>query len=198
MDYKKLIGYILRDWRAFILIISLMLISILVGLVIINEISFSSVISLLIIFIICVGYYFYKKFLFNKIFEELLDKEKQNLNADLNTTLFFVGRNYALSSKYIISFVKPKIISYNSILIIDKLSELNPQNSKNSSMCDMVYIFTKNLKFKFITKEYRMFPAKEAYYNHLYSFIKAQNPNVLEGYTKENRKKIQEKYNIKI
>ena len=65
-------------------------------------------------------------------------------------------------------------------------------------MCDMVYIFTKESKIGLIIKEYRIINSKEQYYEGLYSYIKAQNPNVLEGYTKANRKIINRKYNIKI
>ena len=198
MNYQELINYRLKDEKACIFIISVMLISIFIGLLIIGKLSITSVMVLLIVFIIFVGQYIYRKSKFNKLYEKLTKAKKQSLDEDLKNTLFFSGRDYVLSSKYIISFVNPKIISYSSILIIDKASELDPKGGKHSCMCDMVYVFTKDLKFKFIIKEYKAIPAKEAYYNLLYSYIKAQNPNVLEGYTKENRKKIEEKYKIKI
>lgn len=65
-------------------------------------------------------------------------------------------------------------------------------------MCDIVYVFTKTEKVGLILKEYGVLNVQPQYYAGLYNYIKAQNPNVLKGYTKENRKIIKDKYNIEI
>ena len=203
MNYKKLINYRLRDEKALIFIFSVMLASILIGLIIKQIIDLTGIIVLLLLFIACIGRYFYKKYCFNKVYQELNNEEKIKLDDDLNKTYFFSGGTYALSSKYIIDFKHSKIIKYSSILIIDKTTGLISHGRQNHA-CDLVYIVTKNEKISLIVKEYGTIKLPftsqdcEGYYEGLYSYIKAQNPNVLEGYTKENRKKIKERYNIKI
>ena len=88
-------------------------------------------------------------------------------------------------------------------MIIDKITGI-VKHGRQSHACDLVYIVTNDEKISLIIKEYGIIKLQpksqysEGYYEGLYSYIKAQNPNVLEGYTKENRKKIKEKYNIKI
>lgn len=198
MNYKKLIYYRLRDERALIFLFSIMLVSILIGTIIKNIIDLKGVIVILFVFIVFIGRYFYKKHSFNKIYQELPNEEKAKLDDDLNKTYFFSGRDYALSSKYIIDFKHSKIIKYSSVLIIDKSHELSPHHNKQIVMCDMVYIFTQDGKMGLISKEYRTVISNEQFYDGLYNYIKAQNPNVLEGYTRENRQKIKEKYDIKI
>lgn len=203
MNYKKLINYRLRDEKALIFIFSVMLASILIGLIIKQIIDLTGIIVLLLLFIACIGRYFYKKYCFNKAYQELNNEEKIKLDDDLNKTYFFSGGSYALSSKYIIDFKHSKIIKYSSILIIDKTTGLISHGRQNHA-CDLVYIVTKNEKISLIVKEYGTIKLPftsqdcEGYYEGLYSYIKAQNPNVLEGYTRKNRKIIEEKYNIKI
>ena len=125
------------------------------------------------------------------------------MDDDLNKTYFFLGGAYALSSKYIIDFKHSKIIKYSSVLIIDKTTGFISHGRQNHA-CDLVYIVTKDEKISLIIKTYGTIKLPftsqdcEGYYDGLYNYIKAQNPNVLEGYTRENRQKIKEKYDIKI
>lgn len=201
MNYKKLIYYRLRDERALIFLFSIMLVSILIGTIIKNIIDLKGIIVILFVFIVFIGRYFYKKHSFNKIYQELSYEEKAKLDDDLNKTYFFLGGDYALSSKYIIDFKHSKIIKYSSVLIIDKTTGLISHGRQNHA-CDLVYIVTKNEKISLIVKEYGTIKLPftsqdcEGYYDGLYNYIKTQNPNVLEGYTKENRQKIKEKYDI--
>ena len=203
MNYKKLINYRLRDERALNFILSVMLVSILIGTIIKQIIDLKGIIVILLISIAFIGKYFYKKHCFHKVYQELNDEEMAKLDDDLNKTYFFLGGAYALSSKYIIDFKHSKIIKYSSILIIDKTTGLI-SHGRQDHACDLVYIVTKNEKISLIVKEYGIIKLPftsqdyEGYYEGLYSYIKAQNPNVLEGYTRKNRKIIEEKYNIKV
>ena len=61
MNYKKLINYRLRDERALIFILSVMLVSILIGTIIKQIIDLKGIIVILLIFIAFIGKYFYKK-----------------------------------------------------------------------------------------------------------------------------------------
>lgn len=201
MNYKKLIYYRLRDERALIFLFSIILTSILIGTIIKNIIDLKGLIVILFVFIALIVRYFYKKHSFNKIYQELSYEEKAKLDDDLNKTYFFLGGDYALSSKYIIAFKHSKIIKYSSVLIIDKTTGFISHGRQNHA-CDLVYIVTKNEKISLIVKEYGTIKLQfksqnhEGYYEGLYNYIKTQNPNVLEGYTRENRQKIKEKYDI--
>ena len=203
MNYKELIKEYMRDQKYMLILILGFIVTIFVGIIIVHELSLKTFIVLALSCILFIGLYFYRKKKFNDIYENLSEEEQKELDSDINQTYFFSGKDYALSSKYIINFKSPKIIKYSSILIIDKITGIVKHGHQNHA-CDMVYIVTKNEKISLIIKEYGTIKLQpkaqysEGYYEGLYSYIKAQNPNVLEGYTKENRKKIKEKYNIKI
>lgn len=201
MNYKELIKEYMRDQKYMLIFIIGFIVTIFVGIIIVHELSLRAFIVLVLSCILFIGLYFYRKKKFNDIYENLSEKEQKELDSDINQTYFFSGKDYALSSKYIINFKSPKIIKYSSILIIDKITGI-VKHGQHSHTCDMVYIVTKNEKISLILKEYGTIKLQsqysEGYYEGLYSYIKAQNSNVLEGYTKENRKKIKEKYNIKI
>ena len=196
MNYKKLISEYTRDQDYLLVMILLFIVIIILGLIIIHDISLISLIIMILLCLFLIGLSFYRKKQFNDIYENLSEEEQRELDSDINQTYFFSGKDYALTSKYIINFKKPRIIKYSSILIIDKTTGLI--SGKHSIACDLVYIVTKNEKISLVLKAYYTINLYEQYYEGLYSYIKAQNPNVLEGYTKENRKIIEEKYNIKI
>ena len=65
MNYKKLINYRLRDERALIFILSVMLVSILIGTIIKQIIDLKGIIVILLISIAFIGKYFYKKHCFS-------------------------------------------------------------------------------------------------------------------------------------
>ena len=197
MNYKKLISEHMKNEKyLFILILSFIAI-IFVGLVIVHKMFFENFNCFNFIMFFPYWLTFLSKKTVNDIYENLSKKEQIELDSDINQTYFFSGKDYALSSKYIINLKKPKIIKYSSILIVDKTTGLN-SHGKRSFMCDIVYVFTKTEKVGLILKEYGVLNVQPQYYAGLYNYIKAQNPNVLKGYTKENRKIIKDKYNIEI
>ena len=203
MNYKGLIKEYMRDQKYMLILILGFIITIFVGIIIVHELSLKTFIVLALLCILFIVLYFYRQKKFNDIYENLSEEEQKELDSDINQTYFFSGKDYALSSKYIINFKNPKIIKYSSILIIDKITGI-VKHGRQSHACDLVYIVTNDEKISLIIKVYGIIKLQpksqysEGYYEGLYSYIKAQNPNVLEGYTKENRKKIKEKYNIKI
>lgn len=198
MDYKKLISEHMKNEKFLLLLMLIFLLAIILGLVITHKFNLKSLIVLSFVGIFLSGGYFYRWVKLNNAYKNLTQSEQKELDSDINKTYFFSGRDYALTNKYIINFANPKIIKYDSILIIDKARELSPHHNTQSFMCDMVYIFTRDGKMGLIAKEYRTIISKEQFYDGLYNYIKTQNPNVLEGYTKENRKIIHDKYNIEI
>lgn len=198
MNYKKLINEYTRNQKYLVIVLLAFIAVVSIGILIVHKMTLRSLIVMSSVCIFLIGLYFFRKKQFNDIYKSLSKEEQKELDLDINQTYFFSGRDYALSSKYIINFKNPKIIKYDSILIIDKTHKLSPHHNTQSVMCDMVYIFTKESKIGLIIKEYRIINSKEQYYEGLYSYIKAQNPNVLEGYTKANRKIINKKHNIKI
>ena len=179
MNYKKLISEYTRDQDYILVMMLVFVVIIIVGLIIVHDLSLTSLIVLILFCIFLIALPFYRKKQFNDMYESLSKEEQRELDSDINKTYFFSGRDYALTSKYIINFKKPKIIKY-------------------SHFCDVVYVFTKNEKVGLILKVYAALNFQPQYYEGLYSYIKAQNPNVLEGYTKANRKIIKDKYNINI
>lgn len=197
MNYKSLISERIKNEKYLLILTLFFIVTIFVGLLIVHKMRFRSFIVLLsvCIFLVLMNLYYKRKL--KKIYEKLSEEEQKNLDSDINQTFFFSGKDYALSSQYIINFKNPKIIKYSSILIIDKTTGLSSHGRRNL-MCDIVYVFTKNEKVGLILKEYGIIKLYPQYYEGLYSYIKAQNPNVLEGYTKENRKIIKDKYNIEI
>ena len=197
MNYKKLISEHMKNEKYLLILILSFIAIIFVGLVIVHKMSLRTLIVLILLCFFLIGLLFYRKKQFNDIYENLSKKEQIELDSDINQTYFFSGKDYALSSKYIINLKKPKIIKYSSILIVDKTTGLN-SHGKRSFMCDIVYVFTKTEKVGLILKEYGVLNVQPQYYAGLYNYIKAQNPNVLKGYTKENRKIIKDKYNIEI
>lgn len=203
MNYKGLIKEYMRDQKYMLILILGFIITIFVGIIIVHELSLKTFIVLALLCILFIVLYFYRQKKFNDIYENLSEEEQKELDSDINQTYFFSGGSYALSSKYIIDFKHSKIIKYSSILIIDKTTGLI-SHGRQKHACDLVYIVTKNEKISLIVKEYGTIKLPftsqdcEGYYEGLYSYIKAQNPNVLEGYIRENRKIIEEKYNIKI
>ena len=197
MNYKKLIYEYTRNQNYILVMILIFIAIIFVGMIIIHEMSLRTLIVLILLCLFLIGLPFYRKKQFNDIYENLSKEEQIELDSDINQTYFFSGKDYALSSKYIINLKKPKIIKYSSILIVDKTTGLN-SHGKRSFMCDIVYVFTKTEKVGLILKEYGVLNVQPQYYAGLYNYIKAQNPNVLKGYTKENRKIIKDKYNIEI
>lgn len=197
MNYKKLISEYTRDQDYIVVMMLVFVVIIIIGLIIIHELSLTSLIVLVLFCLFLIALPFYRKKQFNDIYENLSEEEQRELDSDINQTYFFSGRDYALTSKYIINFKNPKIIKYSSILIIDRTTGCTSYG-KSSHFCDVVYVFTKNEKVGLILKVYTALNFQPQYYEGLYSYIKAQNPNVLEGYTRKNRKIIEEKYNIKI
>ena len=197
MNYKKLISEHMKNEKYLLILILSFIAIIFVGLVIVHKMFLRTLIVLILLCLFLIGLLFYRKKQFNNIYENLSKKEQIELDSDINQTYFFSGKDYALSSKYIINLKKPKIIKYSSILIVDKTTGLN-SHGKRSFMCDIVYVFTKTEKVGLILKEYGVLNVQPQYYAGLYNYIKAQNPNVLKGYTKENRKIIKDKYNIEI
>lgn len=197
MNYKKLISEHMKNEKYLLILILSFIAIIFVGLVIVHKMFLRTLIVLILLCFFLIGLLFYRKKQFNDIYENLSKKEQIELDSDINQTYFFSGKDYALSSKYIINLKKPKIIKYSSILIVDKTTGLN-SHGKRSFMCDIVYVFTKTEKVGLILKEYGVLNVQPQYYAGLYNYIKAQNPNVLKGYTKENRKIIKDKYNIEI
>lgn len=197
MNYKKLISEHMKNEKYLLILILSFIATIFVGLVIVHKMFLRTLIVLILLCFFLIGLLFYRKKQFNDIYENLSKKEQIELDSDINQTYFFSGKDYALSSKYIINLKKPKIIKYSSILIVDKTTGLN-SHGKRSFMCDIVYVFTKTEKVGLILKEYGVLNVQPQYYAGLYNYIKAQNPNVLKGYTKENRKIIKDKYNIEI
>lgn len=197
MDYKKLISERMKNEKYLSILILSFIVTIFVGFVIVHKMCLRTfcVLSLVCIFLLFVNLYRLKKF--DNIYVKLPEEEKKALDLDIEKTFFFSGKDYALSSQYIINFKNPKIIKYSSILIIDKATGCST-HYRRSVMCDMVYIFTKEGKTGLILKEYTTIPSKVQYYEGLYNYFKTQNPNVLEGYTKENRQIIKDKYNIEI
>lgn len=197
MNYKKLISEHMKNEKYLLILILSFIAIIFVGLVIVHKMFLRTLIVLILLCLFLIGLLFYRKKQFNNIYENLSKEEQIELDLDINQTYFFSGKDYALSSKYIINLKKPKIIKYSSILIVDKTTGLN-SHGKRSFMCDIVYVFTKTEKVGLILKEYGVLNVQAQYYAGLYNYIKAQNPNVLKGYTKENRKIIKDKYNIEI
>ena len=197
MNYKKLISEHMKNEKYLLILILSFIAIIFVGLVIVHKMFLRTLIVLILLCLFLIGLLFYRKKQFNDIYENLSKEEQIELDSDINQTYFFSGKDYALSSKYIINLKKPKIIKYSSILIVDKTTGLN-SHGKRSFMCDIVYVFTKTEKVGLILKEYGVLNVQPQYYAGLYNYIKAQNPNVLKGYTKENRKIIKDKYNIEI
>ncbi len=197
MNYKKLISEHMKNEKYLLILILSFIAIIFVGLVIVHKMFLRTLIVLILLCLFLIGLLFYRKKQFNNIYENLSKEEQIELDLDINQTYFFSGKDYALSSKYIINLKKPKIIKYSSILIVDKTTGLN-SHGKRSFMCDIVYVFTKTEKVGLILKEYGVLNVQPQYYAGLYNYIKAQNPNVLKGYTKENRKIIKDKYNIEI
>lgn len=197
MNYKKLISEHMKNEKYLLILILSFIAIIFVGLVIVHKMSLRTLIVLILLGLFLISLLFYRKKQFNDIYENLSKEEQIELDSDINQTYFFSGKDYALSSKYIINLKKPKIIKYSSILIVDKTTGLN-SHGKRSFMCDIVYVFTKTEKVGLILKEYGVLNVQPQYYAGLYNYIKAQNPNVLKGYTKENRKIIKDKYNIEI
>ena len=197
MNYKKLISEHMKNEKYLLILILSFIAIIFVGLVIVHKMSLRTLIVLILLGLFLISLLFYRKKQFNDIYENLSKEGQIELDSDINQTYFFSGKDYALSSKYIINLKKPKIIKYSSILIIDKTTGLN-SHGKRSFMCDIVYVFTKTEKVGLILKEYGVLNVQPQYYAGLYNYIKAQNPNVLKGYTKENRKIIKDKYNIEI
>lgn len=197
MNYKKLISEHMKNEKYLLILILSFIAIIFVGLVIVHKMFLRTLIVLILLCFFLIGLFFYRKKQFNNIYENLSKEEQIELDLDINQTYFFSGKDYALSSKYIINLKKPKIIKYSSILIVDKTTGLN-SHGKRSFMCDIVYVFTKTEKVGLILKEYGVLNVQAQYYAGLYNYIKAQNPNVLKGYTKENRKIIKDKYNIEI
>ena len=198
MNYKKLISEHMKSEKFLLLLMLIFILVIVLGLVITHKCSLKNFIVMSLVGIFLSGCYFYRFVKLNNIYKNLTESEQKELDFDINKSYFFSGRDYALTSKYIINFANPNVIKYDSILIIDKALEPSPHHNKQTFMCDMVYIFTRNGEMRLIAKEYRTIVSKEQFYDGLYSYIKAQNPNVLEGYTKENRKIIKDKYNIDI
>lgn len=197
MNYKKLISEHMKNEKYLLILILSFIAIIFVGLVIVHKMSLRTLIVLILLGLFLISLLFYRKKQFNDIYENLSKEGQIELDSDINQTYFFSGKDYALSSKYIINLKKPKIIKYSSILIVDKTTGLN-SHGKRSFMCDIVYVFTKTEKVGLILKEYGVLNVQPQYYAGLYNYIKAQNPNVLKGYTKENRKIIKDKYNIEI
>ena len=197
MNYKKLISEHMKNEKYLLILILSFIAIIFVGLVIVHKMFLRTLIVLILLCLFLIGLLFYRKKQFNDIYENLSKEGQIELDSDINQTYFFSGKDYALSSKYIINLKKPKIIKYSSILIVDKTTGLN-SHGKRSFMCDIVYVFTKTEKVGLILKEYGVLNVQPQYYAGLYNYIKAQNPNVLKGYTKENRKIIKDKYNIEI
>ena len=197
MNYKKLISEHMKNEKYLLILILSFIAIIFVGLVIVHKMSLRTLIVLILLGLFLISLLFYRKKQFNDIYENLSKEGQIELDSDINQTYFFSGKDYALSSKYIINLKKPKIIKYSSILIVDKITGLN-SHGKRSFMCDIVYVFTKTEKVGLILKEYGVLNVQPQYYAGLYNYIKAQNPNVLKGYTKENRKIIKDKYNIEI
>lgn len=197
MNYKKLISEHMKNEKYLLILILSFIAIIFVGLVIVHKMFLRTLIVLILLGLFLISLLFYRKKQFNNIYENLSKEEQIELDLDINQTYFFSGKDYALSSKYIINLKKPKIIKYSSILIVDKITGLN-SHGKRSFMCDIVYVFTKTEKVGLILKEYGVLNVQPQYYAGLYNYIKAQNPNVLKGYTKENRKIIKDKYNIEI
>ena len=197
MNYKKLISEHMKNEKYLLILILSFIAIIFVGLVIVHKMSLRTLIVLILLGLFLISLLFYRKKQFNDIYENLSKEGQIELDSDINQTYFFSVIDYALSSKYIINLKKPKIIKYSSILIVDKTTGLN-SHGKRSFMCDIVYVFTKTEKVGLILKEYGVLNVQPQYYAGLYNYIKAQNPNVLKGYTKENRKIIKDKYNIEI
>ena len=197
MNYKKLISEHMKNEKYLLILILSFIAIIFVGLVIVHKMSLRTLIVLILLGLFLISLLFYRKKQFNDIYENLSKEGQIELDSDINQTYFFSGKDYALSSKYIINLKKPKIIKYSSILIVDKTTGLNSHGNR-SFMCDIVYVFTKTEKVGLILKEYGVLNVQPQYYAGLYNYIKAQNPNVLKGYTKENRKIIKDKYNIEI
>lgn len=201
MGYKQLISEYIKNQKYLIIIVSSFILTIFIGLIIINEMNLKNFIVLILLCLFFIGLHFYRKKQFNDIYKSLSKEQQKELDLDIEQTHFFLGKDYTLSSKYIINFKKPKIIKYSSILIIDKTTGLK-SHGKFNLVCDIVYVFTKNEKIGLILKEHGTINLQSQdcaqYYEGLYSYIKAQNPNVLEGYTKKNREIIKNKYKIKI
>ena len=104
MSYKKLISEYTRNQNYILVMILVFIAIIFVGMIIIHKMSLRTLIVLTLLCLFFIGLSFYRKKQFNDIYENLSKEEQIELDSDINQTYFFSGKDYALSSKYIINY----------------------------------------------------------------------------------------------
>ncbi len=197
MNYTKLVKYHMKH-EQFKLLVCFLMLGFMAGIVIYNKYSVSGFLVIAVLFLFFVGKYFYKKFMLSSNYFQLSKNEKLELDKALQSSLIFNGKDYAISKKFIIDYKNCSIINLDSVLIIEQVKGKYFPSVKSHNIADVVYLYTKSGRiYRLINRSYQYY-LYESYYEHLYDYVKKQNPNVLEGYTKENRKIIKEKYNVNI
>lgn len=199
MNYQALLYRRIKYERNLLLLYIFMFLVIFIGLIITKKMTEKTLTVFIIIFFFFIVRYFFRVYHLRSIDKEFTNEEKEKIDKDLNFILF-EGVDYALSNKFIVDFQNCNIFSYDSILLINcvkKTSHIFYSRNFRYVDVDKVYVYTKNAKYTFISNVYNI-SMSDSYYNDLYNLIKEKNPNVLEGYTKENRKIIKEKYNVNI
>lgn len=196
MNYIGLVKYHMK-YELFQLIICSLMLVFAVGFIIYNKTPAFGFIVVTVLFLFFVGKYFYKQQRLINDYNKLSTIEKAEIDNDLQTNTVFIGRDYSLSKKFIVDFKYCKIIPISSIVLINQSKGEELFTARRVVLVDVVYLYTLEKKYGLINQTHSLVSIEGgAYYKHLYDYVKKQNPNVLEGYTKENIKIIKEKYNI--
>lgn len=132
-----------------------------------------------------------------KVNKTISKKDEELINFELSNNILFEGRDYTLTLNYFIDNNNFNFIKYEDILLFETTKKFALGATVDTSL-DILYVFTKNGNYSFITKDFFLLNNNDVYYENLSDFIKMKNPNVLIGNYEENRKIIKEKFGVNI
>lgn len=124
--------------------------------------------------------------------------KSSNEESELDKIIRYDRNHYLFTENYIIKLKFSEVLLYRYSDIVLMYKNMNMYFGKPSGLVKELYLITKKgTNLRFIIKDYSdliISDKKEP----IDSIIKEKNSSVLEGLTKENKKIIYEKYNIKI
>ena len=122
-------------------------------------------------------------------------KNDEELSSELNNILFHILYNYMLTENYVIGhYSKKEAVNYKDIVLIC----YSYSGTRNGIYKKLDIINKYGKKYSFEIGSTSLYLGKEEEPKNFSNILLEKNQNILVGKTKENKKILLEKYNIKI
>ena len=157
MNYIKLINNYLRREKHILYIVILVTLFLYVF-IIKTSFSIEGLLFLSAFLLFFVGRYCYKRFMLLSNYYQLSKNEKLRLNEDLQLSLIFNGKDYAISKNFIVDYKNCSIIPLDSILIIEQIRGKYSPSVRSHNIVDVVYLYTKSGRtYRLINRSYQYY-----------------------------------------